>query len=157
MSSENNKEPQIQEKKSKKKIVGIISTIVVIIPVIIALLYMTNSPIIPQLISANDFPVERFSQGFDILCNKYPDQSLACLIKKDGRVDLTLGNGIYKFQTRDYSLMKGYWSDIGEEEKSISYAFKADGASVRVIDGANFSMWLLTPAGKQIDQNYPDI
>lgn len=147
----------IVEKKSKKKIIAVISTIgIVTVPIIFALLSMTNSPDTSNMISVHDFPVERFVEGFDILCNKYPDKSFACLVKNDGTIELSLGNGIYNFQTVDYSLMKAYWSDIGEEEKSISYAFYADGASVRVIDGENWSMWLLTPAGRQTDINYRD-
>jgi len=133
----------IVEKKSKKKIFAIISSVGVLIPVIIALLYMTNSQSI-QEISVNDFQIEKFSQGYDILCNKHLDKSMSCLVKNDGRISLTLINGIYKFQTVDYSLMKGFISDIGDEERSISYAFYADGSSVRIIDDEPDSMWLLT-------------
>ena len=147
MSTEdNNKEttPSKIEKKSKKKIIAAISSIGVFIPIIIALLYITN-PQPTQEISVGDFPIEKFSQGYDILCNKYPDQSLSCLVKNDGRVTLSLVNGIYKFQTIDFSLMKGFISDVGDEEKSISYAFYADGSSVKIIDESNYSMWLVIP------------
>lgn len=158
MSVDNENGVITKEKKSKKKKI-VISAVSVSVPLILALLYMTNPSgigLAPQTISVNDFPIEKFDQGYDILCNKYPDKSLACLIKNDGIVSLSLGNGIYIFQTLDYSLMKGFMSDIGDEEKSISYAFYADGSSVRVIDGEKYAMWLLTPVGKQISTSFQD-
>ena len=149
MSVEDNKE--VKEKKSKKKLITV-SSIGVLIPLIIAIMYVMNpAPSeTTDVITINDFPLEKFVDGYDILCNKYPDKSRACLVKKDGSVILTLlENGIYKFQTADYSLMKGWMSDVGMEEISISYAFYADGTSVRIIDGGNFPMWIVIPSWRQ--------
>lgn len=144
MEQPDNTEKHIQ-KKSNKKIIGIVAgLIVIIVPVVIALIYMEEQPMQPVDVNygVDDFPLEKFNEGYDILClrgNQY-----GCLAKNDGRVTLSLANGIYKFQTVDYSLMKGFSNDLGHEENSISYAFYQNSVKVETIkldDGR--VMWLV--------------
>ena len=139
---------EVVVKKSKKKKIAVVSTVVILIPVILSLIYVLNpemSGTLIQKISIHDFPVEKFSEEYDILCLK----DKGCLVKDDGRILLTLTNGIYKFQTADYSLMKGFSDDFGYEEKSISYAYYEQGTTVKQVDGNGFAMWLVTAKGKQ--------
>jgi len=139
------------EKKSKKKKIAIVSTIVVLIPVILAVIYAVSPstlPLTPSIITVEDFPIEYFDQGYQALCIR--DQTLSCLIKNDGIIELTHENGIYKFQTRDYSLIKYFSDDIGFEENTISLAFYDKNSMVKHI-GTNvgYSMWLVTAKDRQ--------
>ena len=136
------------EKKSKKKKIAVVSTIVILIPVIFAVIYAVSPSTIIQTISVDDFPIELFDQGYQALCIK--DQTLSCLIKNDGIIELTHENGIYKFQTKDYSLIKYFSDEMGYQENTISLAFYDQNAMVKHI-GTNqgYSMWLVTAEGRQ--------
>ena len=142
------KEQVLEKKSKKKKKIAVVSTIIILIPVILAVIYTMNpTESIINRITVDDFPLEKFSEGLDVLCNR--DELLSCVVKNDGRIDLTLENGIYKFQTVDYSLIKGYYSDIGYEEKSISYAFYADQVEIRSNNREGYQIWLVTAKGMQ--------
>ena len=139
------------EKKSKKKKIVIISTIVVLIPIILAVIYAVSPstlPMTPFIVVIDDFPIELFDQGYQALCTR--DQTLSCLIKNDGIIEMTHENGIYKFQTKDYSLIKYFSDETGYEEKSISLAFYDHNVVVKHI-GTNvgYSMWMVTAEGRQ--------
>ena len=140
-------------KKSKKKKIITITLVLVFVPVILGVVFQVINPmdisstLIPtNLVTIDDFETELFYQGIDIICIKH--SSISCLVKNDGRIILSLENGIYKFQTADYSLMKGHMSDIGYEEKSISYAFYENQVTIKQWGSDDFAMWLITPQDK---------
>lgn len=150
--TENKPNEQIQVKKSKKKKIGIISTIVILIPVILAVNYTmnpTDSIISSNKITIDDFPIDMFADNYGILCIK--DTSLSCLIANNGIIKHEIKNGVHIFQTNDYSLIKYFSKETGTEEKSISYAFYTEGSQVNIIpyENNNEAFWLITAKGYQ--------
>ena len=137
---------EIEAKSKKKKIIGV-STIVVLIPVILAVIY-TISPqsIIDNTIDVNDFPVELIGK-YDTLC--IHDQiSISCLIKNDGRIEYKLKDGVHIFQTKDYSLLKNFDTRSGYEEKSISDAWYDQTTMLKITDYNGIDYWLITGKGR---------
>ena len=144
MSSIEDKEKQ--KSKKRRNIMIIVSSIIVVIPVVFALLTVFGTETtLTQKITEDDFPLEMFDQGYDILClDKW-----TCIIKNDGNVQLKSENGIYIFQTKDFSLMKHYDKQTGTEEISISYAFYEKGIELKHIGtNAGYEMWLVKAEGK---------
>lgn len=141
---------QVPVKKSRKKIV-VISAVVILLVVASALFVsgvidVTSVKLNPasSKLKPTDFPLELFAQGYDELCQTSNEGFVSCVIRNDGKIELSHQNGIYKFQTKDYSLLKYFSDETGYEEKSISSAFYDQTTMARVVESGGQSMWLVT-------------
>lgn len=137
----------LDEKKSKKKKIITGSIIGTLVPVILAIIYVLNPhAIIDNSIEIKNFPAELIGQ-YDTIC--IHDQiGKSCLIKNDGKIKLSSDNGVRKFQTDDYSLIKHFDTDSGYEEKSISEAFYEQTSMVKTAKSNGVDYWIVTAKGR---------